>query len=109
MAPKRLKTIWEKLDNRLGPLVGTSIWADEWYICCVLDGCRADTFQSVWEGAARSRWSVASTSQTWIERTFKRTDLDDVGYVTGNPFCVDMNSDQFAYFHIEENDCKKLF
>ena len=56
----------------------------EWDICCVLDGCRVDTLAA--ERVNVDRYpSVASTSPTWVERTFADCP-DGVAYVSGNPF-----------------------
>jgi hypothetical protein len=67
-------------------LPSTSIWDSEWDICIILDGCRADTFESVFNGESTRIRSVASTSQTWISRTFDGIDTSNIGYLTGNPF-----------------------
>lgn len=80
------------------------IWHGEWDICCILDGCRQDTFNAVYStgGDCESIRSVASTSQTWIPRTFNTVNTSDVAYITANPFASRLNPRDFAYFHIEE-------
>lgn len=82
-------------------LPGEPVWGREWDILCVLDGCRHDTFADVYDGEAGSLWSVASTSQTWIPRTFGGRDLSTVGYLTGNPYSSRLPTDEFAYYHAE--------
>jgi hypothetical protein len=46
--------------------------------------------------------SVATTSRTWIKRTFNSENLDNVGYITANPFWTEANTDELGYFHVEE-------
>lgn len=63
---------------------GKLIWEFEWDVCCILDGCRVDTFKEFYSDAS-SYTSVASTSQNWIPRTFKNSP-ENVGYISANPF-----------------------
>lgn len=88
-----------ELLSQIGPrLPSESIWSREWDILCVLDGCRLDTFrETIDEDCGRFR-SVGSTSQTWIPRTFNHHDVSDVAYVTGNPFSVETNTDDFGLY-----------
>lgn len=77
---------------------GTSIFdRGDWDVCCILDGCRVDTFRRV-VGDADGYRSVASSSRQWIRRT-----LGDpppgVAYVTGNPFLSAADTDALAYVH----------
>lgn len=75
---------------------GTPIWDDEWDILLVLDTCRVDLLQQVADeytflpdpDTINSRWSVASMSEQWIERTFSETyasEISKTAYITGNP------------------------
>lgn len=81
--------------------IGTSVFdAGDWDILCILDGCRVDTFKEVSKYESESMLSVASTSQTWIPRTFSR-DTESVGYITGNPHATGLNENELAYFHQE--------
>ncbi len=79
----------------------TPIWHKEWDICIVLDGCRVDTFEAEFNGESSDIRSVASTSQTWIPRTFNKEDTSDVAYITANPFADQLDSKDFAYLHLE--------
>jgi hypothetical protein len=93
------RTLCGRLINAVQP--STAIWQKEWDICCILDGCRADTFESVFEGESTRIRSIASTSQTWIPRTFDQTDTSKLAYITANPFADRVNPDRFGYFHHE--------
>lgn len=78
-----------------------SIWSKDWDVLCVLDGCRADTFESVFEGNTDQIRSVASCSENWVKRTFHDTDVSNVAYITGNPFVKYIDLDRFAYGHFQ--------
>lgn len=93
------KTLFGRLINSTKS--STSIWEQEWDICLILDGCRTDTFESVFDGESSRIRSVASTSQTWIPRTFNDKDTSKVAYVTANPFAANLDPHNFAYFHLE--------
>lgn len=93
------KTLLERMINFTTP--STSVWDKEWDICAVLDGCRVDTFEAEFEGENSDIRSVASTSQTWIPRTFNKKDTSDVAYITANPFAGQLDSRDFAYLHLE--------
>ena len=85
---------------------GDYIWERDWDILCVLDGCRTDIFNEVFSdlaGESDVMKSVGSTSQTWIRRTFdsRRQNLDDIAYITGNPFWDRIDTESFGYFHAE--------
>lgn len=78
---------------------GTSIWQfDEWDVCCILDGCRVDTFREFRD--CETYRSVASSSRQWLQRTFRHAP-DGVAYVTGNPFLDDVDTSALAYVHQE--------
>lgn len=87
------------LINQIKP--STSIWEREWDICCILDGCRYDTFEEVYDGRSDRIRSVASTSQTWIPRTFENTEISNVAYISANPFSDRVDVEKFAYFYLE--------
>lgn len=76
------------------------IWSFEWDICCILDACRVDTFKQFFPHSD-SYWSVASTSDKWIKRTFESIP-DNVGYISANPFSSDVDADKLEYFHQEK-------
>ena len=92
----------KKIHGQFGRFVsGISIWdVDNWDICCILDGCRADSFRWFYEDSGEY-WSVASTSKYWLRRTFEDRDLSSVGYISANPFAADLDPDRFGYFHLE--------
>ncbi|EMA58521.1 hypothetical protein [Halorubrum lipolyticum] len=77
------------------------IWEFDWDICCVLDGCRYDTFEQVYKGESTQIRSVGSTSQTWIPRTFSEIDTSNVAYISANAFSRRANPDDLAYYHLE--------
>lgn len=98
----RFQYLTQKSLCALGRFIdGEPIWERDWDILCVLDGCRVDTFRGVFDDTADEMVSVASTSQTWLPRTFDGRDLESVGYVTGNPFATQLQPSRFAEFHIE--------
>lgn len=91
--------MWNKAMLAYGKQVkATPIWSADWDVCLVLDGCRADTFESVLSTRAGereylppvdTRWSVGSASPEWIYETFRDRHRDHwqrAGYVTANPF-----------------------
>lgn len=93
--------IAEKINQQFGRFVtGSPIWDREWDICCILDACRADTYQEVDEDADEY-WSVASSSKYWLERTFGDRDTSSVGYISANPFAAGLDENQFGYSHLE--------
>jgi len=79
-------------------LPATPLWADEWDVCCVLDGCRVDLMREVARDghealpspeAVETRWSVGSQSAEWMDRTFGQRyheEMARTAYLTGNPF-----------------------
>ena len=90
------QSVW-KVADRILP--GTSIWNFDWDVCCILDGCRVDTFRKFYPRAG-AYFSVGSTSKQWISRTFVG-DLSEVALITGNPFTTDLSDSEFAYLHRE--------
>jgi len=67
----------------------------------VLDACRADLFAEVVDDSERMT-SVGSTSRTWLSRTFgAHSELDNIGYITGNPFWTEIEHDEVGYFHVQ--------
>lgn len=85
-------------------LGGESVWGREWDVLCVLDGCRTDLFREIY-GESDQISSVGSTSRTWINRTFSSCESPEhVGYITGNPFYFDINTDSLGYFHVQSTE-----
>lgn len=71
------------------------IWAGDWDVCLVLDGCRLDVFSEVaaeygcLPDYTHAQWSVGSASAEWVAHTFADRHRDawsGAGYVTANPF-----------------------
>jgi hypothetical protein len=60
----------------------------EWDYCVVLDACRYDVFEEVYEeyldGSLEKRQSPGSSTPEWAYRTF--TGDHDIAYFSGNPF-----------------------
>ena len=60
----------------------------EWDYCLVLDACRYDVFEDVYDeyldGDLEKRWSVGSSTPEWAYRTL--TGEHDFAYFSGNPF-----------------------
>jgi hypothetical protein len=73
----------------------------DWDILCVLDGCRSDLFEEI-VGDSESITSVGSTSRTWVSRTFESCESPGhVGYITGNPFYTQVETNELGYFHAQ--------
>lgn len=95
--------ILNPLSGYLGPINRVfrevSIWDREWDMVCILDGCRVDTFHEV-HGPHDSIRSIASTSETWLPRTFDGHE-SGVGLITGNPYTPQLDLDRFSCVHVE--------
>lgn len=76
--------------------LGTTITEADWDIALVLDACRWDMYHDI-VGSGRPVWCASSSSPEFIQRLNERKDqLQDVRYVTGNPFSSDLNPDTFS-------------
>jgi hypothetical protein len=70
----------------------TSIWEDDWDVCIVLDACRPDVLEyhaeefSFLPTNVQKKWSVASTSLGWIDKTLGSgsEQAEKTVYVTAN-------------------------
>jgi hypothetical protein len=80
---------------------GESIWNQDWDVLTVLDGCRYDTFKEEFDPEVDRIRSVGSTSHTWLSKTFSDRDTSSIAYISGNPYASSLDSDEFAYFHLE--------
>ncbi len=64
----------------------------EWDYSIVLDACRYDVFESVYDeyldGTLEKRRSLGSSTPEWAYRTF--TETHDLAYFSGNPFINDL-------------------
>jgi hypothetical protein len=93
-----IKRIRETVTLMMG---GVSIWEKDWDVLLILDGCRVDIFKQIFDDT-ESVTSVATTSRTWIKRTFNNNEyLNNVGYITANPFYTEADTDRLGYFHAE--------
>ena len=73
---------------------GFNILRESWDICLILDACRYDLFMSVADDYdfithVEKRWSIASESKAWMNRTFRFEDCSDIIYICGNPLLED--------------------
>lgn len=84
---------------------GVSIVDEDWDNLLILDGCRYDLFQEVYEsdttldGTLEKRISKGSGSPEFLRRNFRGKDFDDIVYITANPFVKKVLDDPF--FHTE--------
>lgn len=62
---------------------------EDWDNLIILDACRYDLYQEVVGREVESRISLGSTTQDYLERTYKQGDFSDIVYVSGNPFLHD--------------------
>lgn len=73
---------------------GTNVFEESWDVLVILDGCRWDLMREVVSEYdfvdETTTYSIASSSEEWMEKTFGEVDTSDVGYVTGNPFSRQM-------------------
>jgi len=69
---------------------GTNVFEESWDVLVILDACRWDLMQEVVSNYdfidETMTYSVASSSEEWMEKTFRKVDTSNVGYVTANPF-----------------------
>lgn len=73
--------------------IGRNIFEKEWDLLIILDACRVDTLKSVADEYPFLQdidhiWSVGSTSDEWLAKTFTNDYLDEIpntAYVTSNP------------------------
>lgn len=89
--------------HQLGGIDGVDVMAEDWDNLLLLDGCRVDAYTES-EGRPddplETRFSRASTSQTFIERNFNGRELHDTVYVTANPYVKDLD---LGVFHTVVN------
>lgn len=83
---------------------GRSIFDEEWELCIVLDGCRADELERregifPWLEEVDRHPSLASCTWNWLPRTLEATPdevLSNTAYVCANPFSDEFcSSEQF--------------
>ncbi|MCD6432015.1 hypothetical protein J7L33_04885 [Candidatus Bathyarchaeota archaeon] len=70
---------------------GFYVMDEDWKFLIVLDACRHDYFQKLYnfiglDGELETRISRGSDTPSWLEENFKNRDCRDVVYVTANPF-----------------------
>ncbi|MFP4232878.1 MAG: sulfatase-like hydrolase/transferase [Candidatus Aenigmatarchaeota archaeon] len=75
---------------------------EDWDYLIILDACRYDTFKKInrIEGELHKKKSLGSATPEWLIENFKGKKLDDVIYVSGNPFS---SSEKFVGFKPENN------
>lgn len=74
--------------------IGQNIYKDDWDLLIILDACRVDALREVapeydFITDVQHRWSVGSTSNEWLSKTFTESYQDQIGettYVTSNLF-----------------------
>ncbi|GAD53589.1 hypothetical protein MBEHAL_2349 [Halarchaeum acidiphilum MH1-52-1] len=85
---------------------GDVVLERDWDVLVVLDACRADLMAAVADDHAWLRTegpiqSVGATSSEWLTETFGSVPtgaLDEIGYVTGNPYSAEhVDHDAFAF------------
>lgn len=73
---------------------GTNVFEESWDVLVILDACRWDLMREVVSNYdfidETTTYSVASSSEEWMEKTFRKVDTSNVGYVTANPFSRQM-------------------
>lgn len=66
------------------------IHRSDWDILVILDACRYDYFEKVYEdyldGDLQKVLSMGTHTQEWLKRTFGDGKYDDVVYISGNPY-----------------------
>jgi hypothetical protein len=73
---------------------GENVLDREWDLLVVLDACRPDLLPAVADDYAfvprdpATVRSVGSSSEEWLDHTFRARDASDVTYVTANPFAA---------------------
>lgn len=86
---------------------GQSIYESEWDLVIVLDACRPDALREVMADydwlpkSINTRYSVASTSMEWLERTFSddyAAAIRETAYITANAHSAScLSARQFAH------------
>jgi hypothetical protein len=73
---------------------GTNVFEESWDVLIVLDACRWDLMREVTSEYdfvdETTTYSIASSSEEWMKKTFGGVDTSNVGYVTANPFSRQM-------------------
>lgn len=73
------------------------VLSEDWDTLVILDACRADTFEALnhIDGKYETRYSPASASKPYIERSFIGRDATDTIYVSANPYAYTVGSGTF--------------
>lgn len=74
------------------------IFEEEWDNLIVIDGCRHDLYEEV-TSIAKSRISLGSSSNNFVERNFSEGDHSDIVYVTANPHIDPFEENAKNYFY----------
>lgn len=95
------RTFCRRISNQaLSDVGGRSIFDEDWDLCVVLDGCRADELERKqdsfsWLGEVGRYPSLASCTWNWLPQTIESTPDDvlrNTAYICANPF-----SNQFCF------------
>lgn len=89
------RKILKEVDKRIWDTIGSNIYNYQWDILIILDACRYDLFEQYVEKHdcqqhlidTRSMYSVASSTQTWLPRTFLNAPsrvVNETHYVSGS-------------------------
>ncbi len=87
----RDRLLYKYVFPRIFPQGGIDVVSQDWDNLVILDACRFDTFKEVSSelglgGELRSVISRGSSTTSFLRRNFGRRDLDQIVYVTANPF-----------------------
>lgn len=83
--------------QRRGVDTGVEVADEDWDNLLILDGCRYDLFEQVWDGdeTIKRYNSGASASFEFIEKQFLDRELHDTVYITANPHAHQIPDDVF--------------
>lgn len=89
-------------------VAGDTIWHREWDVLLILDACRYDVFDDLYESDSRfdigSMRSAGSASPEWMLNNFDAKYAEamaDTAYVTGNPYSAECLGHEY-FGHVEE-------
>ncbi|PSQ45209.1 hypothetical protein BRD17_02070 [Halobacteriales archaeon SW_7_68_16] len=80
---------------------GTNVYEKDWDVLVILDACRTDLYRETINPDAGEIWSVGSSSEEWMDNTFRDVDPSGTAYVTGNVFSRD-HLDAADFHRIDE-------
>lgn len=94
---------------------GLDFMTEDWDNLMILDACRADMFEEVFDtdemfDSYERVNSVGASSPEWIRRTFKNKEYSDTVYASGNPWVSKIAPDSFHELRnlwIQESSAKE--